>query len=332
MEVVDALLDAGANLAEKASNGRSALTFAVSWNRPAFVRLLLDRGAIATGSDENGVTALHHAYGADVCELLLEAGADALAIANDGRTVLHRVRDIEQLRVLLDAGADPLVRTTRGESTLHQALDAESVRLLLELGVAADHADSEGRTPLMCQSSPEAMLALLEAGAHVDAVDVNGCTALHRHHSDGCTELLLARGADPMRKDIAGRTPLDEARAHDYYGGRYIAILERAAGIARPTMPAAPPPPSPAAPQVPPMLALATALLERLVTDELVELADDADRDRLADELAELVGGVHVKGDPGGELSRWLVDRDDVAEVFASDDELLSVLQESVRL
>ncbi len=327
VEVVAALLDAGASHTDDARSVHP-LAFAASTDRPAFVRLLLDRGASPTLDDDVGVTALHHAWGAAVSELLLAAGADARATAADGRSVLHRVRDIDQLRVLLDAGADPLALTTRGESSLHQPLDEEGVRLLLELGVAADHADVDGRTPLMCQAWPGAMTVLLDAGARVDAADLKERTTLHQHHSDGCTELLLARGADPLRKDAEGKSSLDDARAHDYYRGRYIALLERAAGVARPAIPAAPPPP-PVAPRVPPMLTLASALLERLIGDELIELAENADRERLADELAELLGGLHLRRDPGGDLSRWLVDRADVAEVFATDDALLAALKES---
>jgi ankyrin repeat protein len=330
VEVVAALLDAGANTADVDARGRCGLAAAAS-DRPAFVRLLLDRGASTTHRDESGATVLHHARGAEVTELLLDAGADALAVTSDGRSVLFGVADVEQLRLLLDAGADPCLLTSKGESALHQPLDAESVRLLLELGVAHDTADAEGRTPLMYQATREAMEILLDAGAQIDTADLDGRTTLHRHHSDSCTEFLLAWGADPLRKDNDGRSSLDEARAHDCFSGRYVTVLERAAGVERPKLPATPPPAAVAS-GVPPMLALASAALQRFVKEDLVALVEDVDHGALAEELADLLGGLPQRRDPGGDLSRWLLDRDEVEEVFATDDALLSALKELVRL
>lgn len=327
VEVVAALLDAGASHADQDSLGQDALSVAASGDRPAFLRLLLDRGASPTKVDENGVTALHYARGADVCELLLAAGVDPRAVTKDGRTVLHRVSDFDQLRLLLDAGADPLGVTSGGESTLHQPLDEDSVRVLLELGVAADRADAEGRTPLMCQAWSEAMAVLLDAGARIDARDARGRTVLHRHHSSSCTELLLARGADPLLADVAGKSPLDEARERDYFGGRYVALLERAAGIEKPkAVPAPVPTPAP----ISPLFELAGALLERLTRDHRIEVAAGVDMGSLREELAEFLGGLAHHRDAGGEMSRWLLDREEVEEVFASDEDLRSVLEEVI--
>ncbi len=85
------------------------------------------------------------------------------------------------------------------------------------------------------------------------------------------------------------------------------------------------------APATPPMLVLAIELVNRLVRDELIELSDDANREVLADELSELLAGLATTRDPGAELTHWLLERDHVAEVFATDDELLATLRAATR-
>ncbi len=74
LDVIDALLEAGANVNAHAFDGATALTTATLWNQPEAVRRLLARGADPEITDADGWTALAIARArgyADIAELLL---------------------------------------------------------------------------------------------------------------------------------------------------------------------------------------------------------------------------------------------------------------------
>src|SRR5262249_59534915 len=79
------LLDAGARVDARADDGRTPLIIAASQNGNArIVKLLLDRGAVATSAASNRTTALRQAAGAadpEVMRLLIDGGADVKADA-----------------------------------------------------------------------------------------------------------------------------------------------------------------------------------------------------------------------------------------------------------
>ncbi len=81
-------------------------------------------------------------------------------------------------------------------------------------------------------------------------------------------------------------------------------------------------PPRLARPATPPLLPRAQKLLARWETSGKMELEEDCDRQALAEALLEkrvtLEGHRHL----GAHLSEWLIERPEVADVFASDDEL----------
>jgi len=89
-EVVEYLLDAGANVNQQAANAFQVapLHAAVSNGNINIVRMLLERGADVNARQQNGFTPLHGAAGAgrkDLVELLLTHGADPEAVSDDGR-------------------------------------------------------------------------------------------------------------------------------------------------------------------------------------------------------------------------------------------------------
>ncbi len=86
LEVVQALLAAGANAKESNAMGESGLEFATIYGSLDIVKTLLDAGANPNSRDQHGHTPLYYAvkYGHKVCSMaLLEAGADTTNI--DGR-------------------------------------------------------------------------------------------------------------------------------------------------------------------------------------------------------------------------------------------------------
>jgi ankyrin repeat protein len=89
-EIVEALLDAGANIEAPnrhkfAGPGNKPLHGATYLNRPEVVECLLERGADPNSRDNAGLTALHLAAGngwVECARALLEGGADANARTN----------------------------------------------------------------------------------------------------------------------------------------------------------------------------------------------------------------------------------------------------------
>jgi ankyrin repeat protein len=99
---VDALLQQGANVNARASNGATPLMGAAYFRYPRTLELLLARGADVNAQAANGATALHYAASGgsvEVVEMLLRAGADPQAKAADGSTPLVWAEQQDNLRV-----------------------------------------------------------------------------------------------------------------------------------------------------------------------------------------------------------------------------------------
>lgn len=82
------------------------------------------------------------------------------------------------------------------------------------------------------------------------------------------------------------------------------------------------PPPKPARPAPAPLLPRAQKLLARWEKSGKMELEEDCDRQALAEALLEKLVTLEGHRHLGAHLSEWLMDRPEVADVFASDDEL----------
>ena len=191
---------------------------------------LLQRGADANATDDNGDTALILAGSFEVIGLLLDAGAfvdDALHKAcYDGNADVVR----RQLRKGADvnskglAGCRPLHYAAQGENP-HEV--AQIVQMLVAAGADINAPNSAGMSPLyMLVSMPRpseflgGIRALLDAGADPDTLldrdrVVNGyMSPLHYAvvmNERQIVKVLLDAGADVNLVDEWGKTPLHEA-------------------------------------------------------------------------------------------------------------------------
>jgi ankyrin repeat protein len=196
------------------------------------VKILLDKGARVNDRDSQGDNALLIAAGnylPKIVRLLLEKGADVNARDKDGNTVLMRAagsrrswrEDREPMfDMLLAAGADPKPANTRGVTALMLAAQEGNpgVLGLLERKVRVDARDSGGNTALLYATrmfvghgQRAAGRALLAAGADVNAANLDGETPLIRaatQYEEECAEILLERGANVNSRTQQGRTPL----------------------------------------------------------------------------------------------------------------------------
>ena len=233
--VAQALIDAGADPNIKTAHGWTPLhQFAqrLDVKDPAVAQVLVDAGAdMNAKTGEKGETPLHMARNLDVVKILLDAGAEANVSDNNGITPLHhagstgRVTEIQTL--LLEAGADPNAKNEYGATPLFGVWDDPArIQALLDAGADVSVTDNEGKTPLFERMRPdtlEVFKALLAAGVDPNAQNSYGITVLHVIQgsvkeaaiqlTETHTRLLLDAGADPNIQDQNGRTPLHYASA-----------------------------------------------------------------------------------------------------------------------
>jgi ankyrin repeat protein len=242
VEIMETLLDAGADV--KASNKRQATALHWAISDPAKAKLLLMKGADVNAKTIDGGTPLYAAAllpgGAKVVKLLLEVGADVDSPTITGNTPLfNAVRaGVENTRLLLDKGANPNATSRTGATPLMAVRSSDVVSLLVSRGADARARSKRGETPLADAAERgdlEAVKLLLDKGADVNAMDYRGYTPLmHATQYDRdepeIVRLLLARGAT-VNVTAEGQTPVSiAARRGDTELTR---LLREAAAAAR---------------------------------------------------------------------------------------------------
>ena len=143
-EVIDILIDAGAEVDARSNTGFTPLHYAARSKNPrGIVPALLDAGADPNARSNNGLTPLHlavrnsHQPGGFV-ETLVNAGAKVNVKSKSGYTPLHYVviakEPMEAARALLRAGADKDAKDNKGKSVLDYAkeegLPADVIQIL----------------------------------------------------------------------------------------------------------------------------------------------------------------------------------------------------------
>ncbi|NBX71429.1 ankyrin repeat domain-containing protein, partial [bacterium] len=157
-EIVELLLERGADVHVKDNNGSTALMWAAGSGNQNMVKLLLERGADIHAKNNNGWTALMLAAGSgnqNIVELLLERGADVDVKNNEGSTALMWVAgsgNQNMVKLLLERRADVDVKNDDGKTALMWAAERGhryTVKLLLERGADVDVKGEFSNTALM---------------------------------------------------------------------------------------------------------------------------------------------------------------------------------------
>lgn len=163
--LVEALIDAGADVNETDEFGEAPLHIAAVEGYRDIASLLIEKGAEVNIGDARGLTPLHAAAWRgyqDSVVLLIASGADINARDNkDAVTPLHTAAMAgrrETVSLLLERGADVNARNTMALTPLHAAAmagDRETVALLIDNGADKNARSKDGLTPLQMASEKE---------------------------------------------------------------------------------------------------------------------------------------------------------------------------------
>jgi uncharacterized protein len=228
-ELVQTLVEKGANVNAKDDMGRTALMWAANNGASDMAQFLLSKGAEVNAKDPTGKTALLWTTSrpfdrfilvqtlADTVQVLLTHGADAMVSDADGKTPLiwAAINGYDAIaRILLAKNASPEVQDKEGNTALLFAARNDRidvVRLLLTKGAPVDSQNAEGTTPLMAAATAGYLNianALLAKNAELNLKDTEGRTALMWAVNSGSPDIvqaLLSKGADPTLITKGGR-------------------------------------------------------------------------------------------------------------------------------
>ncbi|XP_016145488.1 tankyrase-2-like [Sinocyclocheilus grahami] len=213
-DVVDYLLQHGANVHARDDGGLISLHNACSFGHAEAVNLLLQHGADANSRDNWNYTPLHEAAikgKIDVCIVLLQHGAEPTIRNTDGRTALDLAEPSTKAVLTGDYRKDELLESARSGN------EEKLMSLLTPLNVNCHASDGRKSTPLHLAAGynrVKTVQLLLQHGADVHAKDKGDLVPLHNACSYGhyeVAELLVKHGACVNAMDLWQFTPLHEA-------------------------------------------------------------------------------------------------------------------------
>lgn len=224
-DVVNILIDAGAEIAARDERGANPLINAAREGKLSAVVTLLDRGAKVNFAEYDGSTALHRAviFGHhDVADVLIKAGAAVNTHHTEDYTPLLSISQYghtECGRLLIEAGANVNAAGKDGSTPLyHVAFKGyiDFLELLLSAGAieSVNVPDKYGRAPLDAAAfsgNVEAVHILLEAGSDPNRLDMAGGNVLCRVKNIDILKALLDKGANARIVDKDGWNALHYA-------------------------------------------------------------------------------------------------------------------------
>jgi len=188
------------------SDGSTLLILAVK-KQPNLVQYLIDGGADVNVRDRNGMTALSYAIGKknSIIQALINAGADVNTKSEIGMPLIPWVAYSrpELVQTLIDAGADVDVTDSSGVTALMAASSRRqpllsAVQALINAGANVNARDGSGRTPLfhaMIRRDPSVVQTLIDADADVNARNEDGKSVLEFARDENIKSLLRRAGA-----------------------------------------------------------------------------------------------------------------------------------------
>ena len=231
-EVIQTLVDHGADVNAKNNKNRTALMLAC-WENNVAIDVLLNAGANPNIVDTDGNICLHDAIvgncGKEFIRAMIGFNANVYAKNKKNQTPLIlacRIGNIHAMDVLLNTGTNHsfharnhITSAYNGNSLLHYAVYEKWSNAVLQViivhGADANETNMDNVTPLMiaCENKDiDAIYVLLNAGANPNIVDGMGDTCLHAAVHAGCQKevvhAIIDHGADLNITDQDNQTAL----------------------------------------------------------------------------------------------------------------------------
>ena len=219
-DVVQVLIDAGADIEMKTNKGHSPLDVASVSGALTTMKMLVKAGADIRDTDTNGCRCLILAayFGhTDIMRYLV--GLPEVDLDHKC-TALHaavQVNHPDIVQVLIDAGTDIEMKNNDGRSPLHMAscLGAlTTVKMLVKAGVDLDQRDGNNFTALRAAvkgKHADVVQVLIDAGADIETKDAEGRSPLllaSRLEDLTTMKMLVEAGADVRATDNSANTCL----------------------------------------------------------------------------------------------------------------------------
>lgn len=203
------------------------------------VQALVAAGADISVRTSNGCALLHLAAFNDhseVAAFLLQLGMDVDVLNDAMQTPLRDAAMHSHLSislVFLQASANANAADDMGFTPLFEVCNEKLIQVLVEYGADINHRNNEGQTPLFYACDPAVVDLLIALGAMINLTDVNGETPLH-YASHNCDDprviaKLLPFFPDINIKDNEGHTPL--WHAIDFWQEENVNFLRLHGGI-----------------------------------------------------------------------------------------------------
>ena len=223
-DVVQVLIDAGADIETKNDEGRSPLHFASFSGELTTVNMLVKAGADVCATDARRDTCLiiaaYYGHTDTVRYLVSLPEVDLTHHGSRNHTALHCAverKHADVVQVLIDAGADIETKNVQGCSPLHLASisgELTTVKMLVEAGADVRATDT-GRDTCLTLAAYYGHTDTVRYLVSLPEVDLThhgsrNHTALHfaveRKHAD-VVQVLIDAGADTERYNNAGHSP-----------------------------------------------------------------------------------------------------------------------------
>ncbi|MCK5148188.1 ankyrin repeat domain-containing protein [bacterium] len=218
---IDWLVNKGADLNVKDSNGSTVFAWAIAGGRISVMKKIVECGVEIIGNQDKWGNYLHvaamHGH-SDVIDYLVHAGLDVNLSGRFGFVPLHNAvfrRQAVQVAALLKNGADAMKLNQDGISPLFMAAglgNAQLINIFLENGTSVNSVTQQGGTLLHAAvhgGHIELVKTLIEAGADLQIIDGANLSpldlAIERRHAP-VAELLTANGAKKNNKQTDART------------------------------------------------------------------------------------------------------------------------------
>ncbi len=217
IEIMQYLLDKGANPKKKAFSGATAYKCAIGTGNVEMLKLLLAHGVKIKIDDDLAYKA-GESGSLELVKYLSSKGVDfSTPKAACGAAVGGSV---EVVGYLMSKGVNFDVKARDGRvPVIHAAMSGKLpvLKLIVEKGVDINRTDFDDATALHAAASMSDFSAveyLLANGAKTSIVDVRGRTPLHKATDFGdikTADILISHGVDVNAKDYEGQTALDFA-------------------------------------------------------------------------------------------------------------------------